>query len=123
MPVAGLRSTPYHLPSPSGAGAAISSMPVTLSTRVVSARSKAGDLPAVMAPVAGGWAGQWGSGGGTHRLVLDSSKPLKSSPRHCDTLLHMNSHMLTHESGSTPGVWLLSCGLPGKGTKAIGRGG
>lgn len=54
VPVAGLRSTPYHLPWPSGAGAAISSMPVTLRTRVVSARSKAGDLPVVMAPVAGG---------------------------------------------------------------------
>merc|ERR1719203_77168 len=35
----------------------------------------------------------------------------------------MNSHMLTHESGKTPGVWLLSFGFPGKGRKQMGLGG
>jgi len=35
----------------------------------------------------------------------------------------MNSHMLTHESGSSPGVWFVSFGLFGKGVKQMGRGG
>jgi len=76
VPVAGLQSTPNHLGEPRS-----DSMPATLSTRVVSARSKAG-----------------------LRLDVLSSKHLKSSPRHNERLLHMNSHMLTQDRGSSPGT-------------------
>ena len=95
VPVPGLQSTLYHLLLPGS-----SSIPVTVSTRVVKPRSKAGE-----------------------RLDVERSKREYSGPRQHESLLHMNSHMLTHESGSSPGVWLWSFGLPGKGTKAIGRGG
>ena len=95
VPVPGLQSTLYHLLLPGS-----DSIPVTEITRVVNAKSKAGE-----------------------RLEVLTSKREYSSPRHCERRLHMNSHMLTHESGRTPGVWLLSCGLPGKGMNAMGRGG
>ena len=57
------------------------------------------------------------------RDVVESSKRWNSSPRHLDTLLHMNSHIFTHDNGSSPGVWLLSLGLFGNGRNAMDRGG
>ena len=57
------------------------------------------------------------------RDVFELSKRLNSGPRHADVRPHMNSHIFTHDSGNSPGVWLLSLGLFGNGTNVIGRGG
>jgi len=95
VPVEGSQSTPYHLVEPFSC-----TIPVTERTRVVRAKSNAGD-----------------------RLDVLSSKPLYSSPRQAERLLHMNSHMFTQDNGSSPGVWFVSLRLPGNGRKQMGRGG